>query len=166
MPATEARIAELERVEARGKLSLSEKELSGLLYERGVDGQGFARIRSKGDAALFGGRTTQDMKNKLGIPEGRALADFLPTITIKAKDFANEVTALQVKQQNLDGELGITPQHVQTNLDVRKILTDRSIRPEDLPPAEDVKKVERRLKSEQKKLPKQAPALGGDKPKR
>jgi DNA-damage-inducible protein D len=162
----EARIAELERVEARGKLSLSEKELSGVLYERGVDGQGFARIRSKGDAALFGGRTTQDMKNKLGVPEGRALADFLPTITIKAKDFANEVTALQVKQQNLDGEAGITQQHVQTNVDVRKILTDRNIRPEDLPPAEDVKKVERRLKSEQKKLPQQAPALGSEKPKR
>ncbi|MEO8859036.1 MAG: DNA damage-inducible protein D [Burkholderiaceae bacterium] len=162
----ERRLEELERVEARGKLTLSEKELSGLLYERGVDQQGFGRIRSKGDTALFGGNNTQDMKDKLGVPTGRPLADFLPTITIKAKDFANEVTTVQVKRQNLDGEIRITQQHVQTNLDVRKILTDRNIHPEQLPPAEDVKKLERRMKSEQKKLPGQAPALGIDKPKR
>ena len=134
-----------------------------MLYERGVDSPGFARILSKGDAALFGGHTTQDMKNKLAVPDGRPLADFLPTITIKAKDFANEVTNMQVKQQDLNAEPDITREHVKNNEDVRKILTDRNIRPEALPPAEDVKKVERRLKSEEKKLPKQAPRLSGDK---
>ncbi len=156
----ELRIAELERIEARGKLTLSEKGLSRVLYERDVDNQGFARIRSKGDTALFGGHTTQAMKDKLAVPAGRALADFLPTITIKAKDFANEVTTLQVQQQNLHGEAGISRQHVQTNRDVRKILTDRKIHPESLPAAEDVKKVERRLKSEKKKLPRQGKPLG------
>lgn len=156
----ELRIAELERIEARGKLTLSEKELSRVLYERDVDNQGFARIRSKGDTALFGGHTTQAMKDKLAVPTGRALADFLPTITIKAKDFANEVTTLQVQQQNLHGETRISRQHVQTNRDVRKILTDRHIHPESLPAAEDVKKVERRLKSEEKKLPRQGKPLG------
>src|SRR3546814_6021217 len=97
----EQRIAELERLQAREKLTLSQKALSGVLYERGVDGQGFARILSKGDAALFGGYTTGDMKQKLAVPSSRALADFLPAITIKAKDFANEVTNMQIKQQDL-----------------------------------------------------------------
>lgn len=159
----EQRIGEWERLQAREKLSLSQKDLSGVLYERGIDSQGFGRILSKGDAALFGGYTTQDMKDKLGAPGNRPLADFLPTITIKAKDFANEVTNTQVKQQNLHGEPDITREHVKNNQDVRKILTDRNIVPEALPPAEDVKKLERRLKSEQKKLPRQAPRLA-DKP--
>jgi DNA-damage-inducible protein D len=145
----EQRIAELERVQAREKLTLSQKELAGVLFERGINSQGFARIQSKGDSALFGGHTTQDMKRKLAIP----------TITIKAKDFANEVTNMQVKQQGLHDEPGITHEHVKNNQDVRKILTDRNIRPEALPPAEDVKKVERRLKSAEKKLPKQGKAL-------
>lgn len=149
----EQRIAELERVHAREKLTLSQKALSGVLYERGIDSQGFGRILSKGDAALFGGHTTQDMKNRLTVPGNRPLADFLPTITIKAKDFANEVTNLQVKQQDLRREPDITREHVKNNQDVRKILTDRNIRPEALPADEDVKKVERRLKSEEKKLP-------------
>jgi len=149
----EQRLAELERVQAREKLTLSQKELAGVLFERGIDGQGFARIQSKGDAALFGGLNTQDMKNKLTIPGSRPLADFLPTITIKAKDFANEVTNLQVKQQDLRDEPNITREHVKNNQDVRKILTDRNIRPEALPASEDVKKVERRLKSDEKKLP-------------
>lgn len=149
----EQRIAELERLQAREKLTLSQKELAGVLFERGIDGQGFARIQSKGDSALFGGHTTQDMKNKLTVPGGRALADFLPTLTIKAKDFANEVTNTQVKQQDLCDEPGITLEHVKNNKDVREILTSRNIFPESLPPAEDLKKVERRLKSEQKKLP-------------
>ena len=148
----ERRIAELERLQAREKLSLSQKTLSGVLYERGIDGQGFARILSKGDAALFGGFSTQDMKKKLVVPGNRPLADFLPTITIKAKDFANEVTHLQVKQQDLRDEPGIAREHVKNNLDVRKILTDRNILPEALPADEDVKKVERRLKSDEKKL--------------
>lgn len=156
----EARLAEWERLQAREKLTLSQKELSGVLYERGIDSQGFGRILSKGDAALFGGQTTQNMKTRMAVPEGRPLADFLPTITIKAKDFANEITNTQVKQNDLRGEPDITHEHVKNNRDVRKLLTDRRIVPENLPPAEDVRKVERRLKSEEKKLPKQAPRLG------
>lgn len=155
----EQRLAEWERLQAREKLKLSEKQLSGVLYERGIDGQGFARIRSKGDAALFGGRTTEDMKNKLGVPENRPLADFLPTITIKAKDFANEITHTQIQQHDLKGEPQITLEHVKNNTDVRKILTDRNIAPESLPAAEDLRKVERRLKSEEKKLPGSTPSL-------
>lgn len=157
----ETRMAEWERVQAREKLTLSQKELSGVLYERGIDGQGFGRILSKGDAALFGGVTTQGMKNRLAVPDGRPLADFLPTITIKAKDFVNEITNTQVKQQNLLGEANITQEHVKNNCDVRKLLTDRQIVPEDLPVAEDVKKLERRLKSEEKKLPAQTTRLLG-----
>lgn len=156
----ETRLAEWERVHAREKLTLSQKALSDVLYERGIDGQGFGRIVSKGDAALFGGLSTQTMKDRLGVPDGRPLADFLPTITIKAKDFANEVTNTQVKQQELQGESDITQAHVNNNQDVRKILTDRNIVPERLPPAEDVKKLERRLKTEEKKLPRQTPRLG------
>jgi DNA-damage-inducible protein D len=149
----EKRIAEFERVQARGKLSTSQKALSNALFERGIDGAGFSRILSRGDQALFGGLDTQDMKDRLGVPEHRPLADFLPTITIKAKDFANEVTHMQVKQQDLRDEPGITTEHVRNNEDVRKILTDRNIRPEALPPGEDVRRVERRLKAEEKKLP-------------
>lgn len=157
----ETRIAEWERLQAREKLTLSQKELSGVLYERGIDSQGFGRILSKGDAALFGGLTTQCMKERLAVPDGRPLADFLPTITIKAKDFANEITNTQVKQQDLRGENSITHEHVKNNRDVRKLLTDRNILPEQLPAAEDAKKLERRLKSEEKKLPKQTPKLRG-----
>ncbi|MBC5766378.1 DNA damage-inducible protein D [Ramlibacter albus] len=155
----ELRLSEWERLQARGKLSLSQKELSAVLFERGIDSQGFCRILSRGDAALFGGLTTQNMKERLAVPEGRPLADFLPTITIKAKDFANEVTNTQVKQNDLRGEPDITKEHVENNRDVRKILTSRRIVPEELPPAEDVKRLERRLKSEEKRLPKQAPRL-------
>ena len=162
----EQRLADFERLEARDKLSASQKALAGVLYERGIDGPGFARVLSKGDAALFGGLTTQDMKNKLAIPGTRPLADFLPTITIKAKDFANEVTNMQVKQQDLNAEPDITREHVKNNEDVRKILTDRNIRPEALPPAEDVKKAERRMKSDEKKLPKQASRLSGSEGKK
>jgi DNA-damage-inducible protein D len=157
----EARIAEWQRVQAREKLTLSQKELSGILYERGIDSQGFGRILSKGDAALFGGVTTQDMKNRLAVPDGRPLADFLPTITIKAKDFVNEITNTQVKQQNLHGEPAIAQEHVKNNRDVRKLLTERNIVPEHLPPAEDVKKLARRLMSEEKKLPRQSTRLAG-----
>ncbi len=157
----EARIAETERLQARDKLTLSQKELSGVLFERGIDGAGFGRILSKGDAALFGGKTTQTMKTRLAVPDNRPLADFLPTITIKAKDFANEITNTQVKQQDLRGETSITKEHVKNNRDVRKLLTDRDIVPEQLPPAEDARKLERRLKSEEKKLPRQTRKLGG-----
>jgi DNA-damage-inducible protein D len=155
----EKRLAEAERVSARKHLSRSEKELSGIIFDRLRDNESFARIRSRGDVALFGGRTTQDMKNRLRITKGRPLADFLPTITIKAKDFANEITNFNVKQRELRTETGITSEHVKNNQDVRKLLVNRGIVPEALPPAEDVKKVERRLKSEQKKLPKYSKPL-------
>ena len=149
----ERRIAEYERVQARGNLSLSQKALSGVLFERGIDAAGFSRIVSKGDEALFGGSNTQDMKDRLGVPDSRPLADFLPTITIKAKDFANEVTHTQVKQCDLRDEPAVTSEHVRNNADVRRILTDRDIRPEALPPGEDVRKVQRRLKAEEQRLP-------------
>jgi DNA-damage-inducible protein D len=157
----ERRLAEVERLEARGKLTASEKELSGLLYERGVDSQGFARIRSKGDMALFGGNTTQDMKLRLNVPSGRALADFLPTVTIKAKDLANEITNHNVRTNHgLRGEEAVTHEHVRNNENMREMLGKSGIRPELLPPEEDAKKLERRLKSEGKKLPKSSPKLG------
>ena len=157
----EKRLAETERVSARRRLSRSEKELSGIIFERLGDGEGFARIRSKGDTALFGGRTTHDMKRKLGVPDARPLADFLPTITIKAKDFANEITNFNIKQNDMRAETRITGEHVKNNQEVRRLLVDRGIVPETLPPAEDVKKVERRLDAEQKKLPGQIKRLEG-----
>jgi DNA-damage-inducible protein D len=150
----EQRLAEVERLTARKKLSTSEKLLSGVIYENLGDDRSFARIRSKGDQALFGGQTTQKMKARLKVPKSRPLADFLPTITIKAKDFANEVTIFNVKRDDLDTEARITAAHVRSNEDVRGVLTQRGIRPEELPPAEDVKKVERRLTSAERKLPK------------
>ncbi|HLB41341.1 MAG TPA: DNA damage-inducible protein D [Gammaproteobacteria bacterium] len=148
----EERISELERLQAREKLSQSEKQLSGILFERGVDNQGFARIRSKGDQALFGGYATQQMKNKLEIPSNRALADFLPTITIKAKDFANEITSFNTVRDNLKGEEPISTEHVKNNRDVRNLLKEKNIYPERLPPAKDVKKISRKIQSENKKL--------------
>ncbi len=158
----EERLAQWERLHAREKLSLSEKELSGILFERGVDNQGFARIRSKGDAALFGGYSTQDMKKRLGTPEKRPLADFLPAVTIKAKDLANEITSHKVKiDKSLQGEILIAAEHVNNNQNVRQTLVKSGILPEDLPPAMDVKKLERKLKSEDKKLPKTAKKLIG-----
>lgn len=149
----EKRISEIERLTFREKLTSSEKELSGIIYERGVDNVGFARIRSKGDQALFGGNTTQDMKKKLGIKDSRALADFLPAITIKAKDFANEITNFTLKRDtHVRGEQPITSEHAKNNASVRKLLTEKEIYPEILPAEEDVKKVERRIKSENKKM--------------
>lgn len=155
----EKRLAEAERVSARKHLTRSEKELSGIIFDRLRENDSFARIRSKGDTALFGGQTTQDMKDRLGVPKSRALADFLPTITIKAKDFANEITNFNIKQNELRTEPSITQEHVKNSQEVRGLLVDRGIVPERLPAAEDVKKVERRLASEQKKLPKQAERL-------
>ncbi len=157
----EQRLAEAERVNARQHLTRSEKELSGIIFDRLGDNESFGRIRSKGDAALFGGRTTQDMKNRLGVPKSRPLADFLPTITIKAKDFANEITNFNLKEHNLRTESRVTTEHEKNNHDVRRLLVDRGIVPERLPAAEDVKKVERRLKAEQKKLSKQTDRLKG-----
>lgn len=146
----EQRLKEIERVKARVKLQDTEKRLSGVLYERGITGQSFARIRSKGDQALFRLSTAQ-MKRKLGVPESRAVADFLPTISIKAKDFAAEMTNVNVQQKDLHGEPSITDEHVSNNKAVRDMMIKRGIIPEQLPPAEDVKKVERRITSEKKK---------------
>lgn len=146
----EQRLLEAERVKARVKLQETEKKLSGVLYERGVNDKGFAIIRSKGDQALFSLNTIQ-LKNKMGIPQTRPVADFLPTISIKAKDFASEMTSVNVQTKDLRGEYNIEKEHVDNNTAVRKMLLGRGIVPEDLPPAEDVKKVERRLKTETKK---------------
>jgi DNA-damage-inducible protein D len=146
---------EWERIQSREKLSISEKQFSGILFERGIDGYGFARIRSKGDQILFGGYSTKDMKKKLGESEKRALADFLPTVTIKAKDFANEITNFNLqKDETLKGEDLITEEHVKNNQNVRDVLIKSNIYPEMLPPGEDIEKVKRKLKAENKKLPK------------
>lgn len=152
----EERIQLQERLHARRKLRESETELSKNIYERGVDEQGFGRIRSKGDAALFGGKSTQTMKNKLGVPETRPLADFLPTITITAKNLAAEITNHNVKQNDLQGEPSITDEHVQNNQSIRNVLVKRGIKPEELPAEEDLKKLERRVKSDEKRLIKSA----------
>jgi len=148
----EERIALTERLQAREKLTATETELSGLIYERGVDGQGFGRIRSKGDCALFGGNTTLQMKKKYGVPENRALADFLPTITIKAKDLAAEITNFNVKKENINGEFQITNEHVKNSSDVRELLGKSGIKPENLPPEEDIKKLERKVRSGEKQI--------------
>lgn len=147
----EKRLLEMERIEAREKLTESEKQLSKVIFEKGVDSKGFGRIRSKGDVALFGDNT-QNLKKKFGIPDNKPLADVLPTITLKAKDFANEITAFNTSQNNLDNEMKITNEHVKNNSDVRKILTDRDIYPEKLPPEEDIKKVKSRLNKETKQI--------------
>jgi DNA-damage-inducible protein D len=149
----ERRLADNERLSARRKLSQSEKVLSGLIYEHVEDMGGFRRIRTKGDQALFGGVTTRQMKKRLRVPKGRAMADFLPTITIKAKDFANEITNFSIKRDYLHTEAQITREHIKNNREIRKLLGRRKIKPEDLPPAEDVKKIERRLSTEEKRLP-------------
>lgn len=155
----EERIALAERLSARQKLVATETELSRNIYERGVDDQGFGRIRSKGDQALFGGRTTIQMKKKLGIPENRPLADFLPTITIKAKDLATEITNFNVNKNDLHGEAAISSEHVKNNQDIRGVLGKSGIKPEDLPPEEDLKKLERRVRTEEKKLGKSSGKL-------
>lgn len=141
-----------ERLEARAKLRAAETELSENIYQRGVDDKGFGRIRSKGDSALFGGNNTNQMKDKLSVPKGRALADFLPTVTITAKNLATEITNHNVKQNNLHGENSITKEHVQNNSSVRNILLERGIKPEHLPASEDIQKLEREAKSTEKKL--------------
>ena len=146
----EQRILETERVEARAKLRETEKRLSGVLYERGVDDKGFALIRSKGDKALFN-LDTAKLKRKMEIPQSRPIADFLPTVSIKAKDFAAAMTAENVQIKDLQGIHAIEKEHIDNNLGVRKIMIERGLVPENLPPAEDVQKVERRLKTEEKK---------------
>lgn len=148
----EARLADHERLRARSQLAASEKDLSAALFERLKEGQSFARIRSAGDTVLFGGNTTAAMKQRLGVPTSRPLADFLPSITIKAKDLANEMTAFQVRQRDLRTEPSIASEHVANNREVRNALGARGIRPEDLPAEEDAKKLERRLHAEERKL--------------
>ncbi len=150
----EEHIRLVERLQARKQLKDSETELSRIIYERGVDGEGFANIRSKGDKALFGGFTTKDMKIRLDVPENRPLADFLPTVTITAKNLATEITNFNVEKQDLQGEASITDEHVQNNTDVRDLLVKRGIKPEALPPEEDLLKLERRVKSTEKHLAK------------
>ncbi|MCF0049345.1 DNA damage-inducible protein D [Dyadobacter sp. LJ53] len=147
----EQRLLDFERVKAREKLSQTERQLSGILYERGIDDKGFAIIRSKGDQALFR-LSTQLLKRKMNIPESRPVADFLPTISLKAKDLAAEMTSINVQTRNLNGIPPIEKEHVDNNLAVRKMLVERGIKPEELPPADDVKKVQRRLDSEDKKV--------------
>jgi len=152
----EERIKLQERLQARAKLTETEKRLSENLYQRGVDEKGFANIRSKGDKALFGGYSTGEMKRKLGVKSG-ALADRLPTITIKAKDFATELTNFNVEKEDMHGEPTITTEHVKNNTEVRTLLGKRGIKPEELPPEEDVKKLKRRVDKQQKKLPSELP---------
>lgn len=155
----EERLSLIERQEARLRLRESEKRLSQNIYERGVDDSGFGRIRSKGDTALFGGYSTQEMKNKLGVKNNRPLADFLPTLTIAAKNLAAEITNHNVEEKDLQGEYAITGEHVDNNKSVREMLISRGIKPEELPPSEDIKKVERRVKKEERKLASQSKKL-------
>ena len=157
----EERLEVLNRLQLREQLRTSEKRLSQNIYERGVDDEGFARIRSKGDAALFGGHTTADMKKKYGVKSG-ALADHLPPVTVAAKNLATEMTNLNVEENDLFGETPITSEHVQNNASVRNMLGQRGIKPENLPPAEDIKKLERRVKSDEKKLAKDSGKLPED----
>ena len=155
----EERISYIERTEVRGRLRESEKRLSQNIYERGVDDAGFGRIRSKGDQALFGGHSTMEMKTRLGVKDNRPLADFLPTLTIAAKNLATEMTNYNVEEKDLQGESAIAGEHVQNNLSVREMLGQRGIKPEELPPSEDIKKLERRVKSQEKKLAEQSSKL-------
>ena len=154
----EERLQLLSRLETRERLRCSEKQLSQNIYQRGVDDKGFGRIRSKGDTALFGGVNTEQMKKRLGVKSG-ALADHLPTLTIAAKNLATEMTNYNVEQKDLQGETPITTEHIQNNQSVRGMLLQRGIKPENLPPAEDIKKVERRVVKEEKQLEKQTKKL-------
>ena len=149
----EERLNEFARLNTRERLRASEKQLSRNIYERGVDDKGFGRIRSKGDCALFGGLSTEQMKKRLGIKSG-ALADYLPTLTIAAKNLATEMTNYNVEQKDLYGETNIAAEHVQNNHSVRGMLGQRGIKPENLPPAEDIKKIERRVAKDEKNMQK------------
>jgi DNA-damage-inducible protein D len=160
------RLTEIDRIKAREKLSETENLLSGIIYQRGVDNYGFANIRSKGDQALFGGFSTQMMKVRLNTPDNRPLADFLPTVTIKAKDLATEMTNVNVVEKNLRGESNITQEHVQNNLAVRRALGERNIKPENLPAAEDLQKVKRKLNSDEKKVLKPSKGVSRKPPKK
>lgn len=152
----EQRMAEIQRVQSRRTLSESEKQLAGIAFERGVDSRGFALIKSRGDSALFGGRSTADMKKRLGVSAKAPLADKLSTVAINAKSLANSMTSYNVEQKDLRGTQQIGQEHVGNNLGVRRTLLDRGIVPESLPPEEDTKKLERRLKADERKLKKES----------
>lgn len=160
----EERLTLLSRLETRDKLRAAEKQLSQNIYERGVDDKGFGRIRSKGETALFGGYTTEDMKKRLGISANRPLADFLPTLTIAAKNLATEMTNYNVANKDMHGEAPITAEHIQNNISVREMLGNRGIMPENLPAAEDIKKLERSVGAEEKKIEKNTPKLPKNSP--
>jgi DNA-damage-inducible protein D len=162
----EQRLLDIARISARDKLSKSEKKLSGIIYERGIDEKTFGIIRSKGDNALFGGFSTLEMKKKLGIAESKPLADFLPTLTLKAKDFAAELTSHNVVEKDLKGEQKISKEHIDNNLAVRKMLLERGVKPENLPPAEDISKVKRRLESEENKVEKEVKKVAANSKKK
>ena len=159
----EERLNLLSRLETRDKLKVSEKQLSQNIFQRGVDDKGFGRIRSKGDTALFGGYSTEEMKNRLGVKSKRPLADFLPTLTIAAKNLATEMTNYNVESKDLQGERPITSEHIQNNKSVRDMLGQRGIKPEDLPPAEDIKKIERKVVRDEKKIEQASSKLPKDK---
>ena len=159
----EERLNLLSRLETRDKLKVSEKQLSQNIFQRGVDDKGFGRIRSKGDTALFGGYSTEEMKIRLGVKSKRPLADFLPTLTIAAKNLATEMTNYNVESKELQGERPITREHIQNNKSVRDMLGQRGIKPEDLPPAEDIKKIERKVVRDEKKIEQASSKLPKDK---
>ena len=159
----EERLNLLSRLETRDKLKVSEKQLSQNIFQRGVDDKGFGRIRSKGDTALFGGYSTEEMKIRLGVKSKRPLADFLPTLTIAAKNLVTEMTNYNVESKDLQGERPITREHIQNNKSVRDMLGQRGIKPEDLPPAEDIKKIERKVVRDEKKIEQASSKLPKDK---
>ena len=148
----ERRMSEIQRMQSRRELSESEKRLAAVAFERGVDSRGFAAIKSRGDAALFGGNDTAAMKRRLGVSKGAALADRLPDVAINAKNLANSMTAYNTERRDLRGTQQIGQEHVGNNYSVRKTLVDRGIVPEELPAEEDTKKVERRLRAAEKRL--------------
>jgi DNA-damage-inducible protein D len=155
----EERLNQLSRLETREKLRTAEKLLSQNIFERGVDEKGYGRIRSKGDTALFGGNTTEEMKRRLGVKPNRPLANFLPTLTIAAKNLATEMTNYNVDNKDLQGEGSITREHIQNNQSVREMLGQRGIKPEELPAAEDIQKLVRRVAKDEKKIEQSTPKL-------
>ena len=154
MEVIEQRMAELERIDAREKLTLAEKAFSAMAFSRGVDGRGISEIRSFGDKALFGGKTTENMKKKLGVIKNNALADILPKVTIVAKEFATAVTSENTQRKNLQGKGSILNEHVTNNRNIRGVLIKSGIYPESLPSAENIKKIRSRHKREMKELQK------------
>jgi len=154
MELIEQRMAELERLTAREKLTMTEKAFAALAFSRGVDGRGISEIRSFGDKALFGGKTTDDMKKRLGANKNTPLADILPEVTISAKEFATAITTENTRRKDLQGRCSILNEHVNNNKNVRGVLIKSNIYPESLPPAEDIKKMRARHKKETKELQK------------